>query len=248
METVDESWAAFMPHIFAQSLRGNPYSAIPPDMWIEMTMNKSLKSGWKYLLSNEQGLMVHITNMNNVTLVSHFLANLLCRVKCKHNSNISKFLIVHLTYTIYTLQLTHNVFFSAKVCHSGNTGPRRRKDEKAVQNLIALMHTWDCNPFNENQILRTLMSGEIASEQLVEDFKTAQSDGEKALNDIFTERLFSGEKSIYDRMRCHNRMTFANKPKEKYAIEEHYIALLTMFIDLRLIFSFLYLYLLLFYS
>ena len=92
METMDESWAAFMSHIFAQSLNGNPYSAIPPDMWIEKTMNKSskLKSGWKYLLSNEQGLMVHITNMNNVTLVSHFLANLLCRVKCKNYSNISK--------------------------------------------------------------------------------------------------------------------------------------------------------------
>ena len=57
------------------------------------------------------------------------------------------------------------------------------------------------------------MSGEIASEQLVEDFKTAQSDGFLTINDIFKERLFSDKKSICDRMQRHNRVTFANKPK-----------------------------------
>ena len=111
---MDESWAAFMPQIFAQSLTGNSYSAIALDMWIEMTMNKSSKlmSGWKYLLSNEQGLMVHITNMNNVTLISHFLANLLCRVKCKHYLNMLKIVIVHkvniLPIIFIRFKLTYN--------------------------------------------------------------------------------------------------------------------------------------------
>ena len=45
------------PQIFSQSLTGNPYSAIPPDMWIEITINRSskLKSGWKYLFLTNTG-------------------------------------------------------------------------------------------------------------------------------------------------------------------------------------------------
>ena len=35
--------------LFPQFLTGNPYSCLPLDMWIEITMNKGskMKSGWK---------------------------------------------------------------------------------------------------------------------------------------------------------------------------------------------------------
>ena len=42
--------------LFSQSMTGNPYSCLPLDLWIEMTMNKGLKmeSGWKSILKNER--------------------------------------------------------------------------------------------------------------------------------------------------------------------------------------------------
>ena len=41
--------------IFAQSIKGNPYSCLPLDLWIEMTMNK----GSKINFENES--MLHLT-------------------------------------------------------------------------------------------------------------------------------------------------------------------------------------------
>ena len=62
-----------MPDVFAQSMTENPYSAQPPDMWIECTMNKGskLKSGWKRLLKSEKGLLVHIKNANTINVIRH---------------------------------------------------------------------------------------------------------------------------------------------------------------------------------
>ena len=60
MMNLSEEQAAMMPDVFAQSMTENPYSAQPPDMWIECAMNKGskLKSGWKRLLKSEKGLLV----------------------------------------------------------------------------------------------------------------------------------------------------------------------------------------------
>ena len=62
MKSLPEKNAKWMPYIFAQSMTTNSYSAMPPDMWIECTMNKGskLKSGWKRLLRSEKGLLVHM--------------------------------------------------------------------------------------------------------------------------------------------------------------------------------------------
>ena len=59
--------------IFAQSMTENPYSAQPPDMWIECTMNKwsKLKSGWKWLSKTEKRLVVHIKNSHTINVIRH---------------------------------------------------------------------------------------------------------------------------------------------------------------------------------
>ena len=54
--------------LFAQSMTGNPYSCLPLDMWIEMTMNKGskMKAGWIKILNNEKMLMTNTKNANNI--------------------------------------------------------------------------------------------------------------------------------------------------------------------------------------
>ena len=189
MCSIPADWEKFMPEIFSQSMTGNPYSALPPDLWIECTMNRGskLKAGWKYLLKNEKGLLVHIRNINNVNLVRNSLTNLNQQLKVKSCG------------------------------HKENTKPRRRLDEKALQDLTALIEEWNCNPFGQNQELRTMMSGEVADDKLVTDFESAHSEGEKLAVKIFKERIFSKEKSLYDTMPKQNRLTFATLDKKKNA-------------------------------
>ena len=47
--------------LFAQSMTGKPYSCIPLDLWIEMTMNKGskMKAELKSILKNEKMLFTH---------------------------------------------------------------------------------------------------------------------------------------------------------------------------------------------
>ena len=54
-----------------------------------MNKNPKLKAGWKRLLKNEKGLMIHIKNMNNVNLVRNSLVNLVGQLKRKsvHREN-----------------------------------------------------------------------------------------------------------------------------------------------------------------
>ena len=194
MATLPEEWDKFMPEIFSQSMTGNPYSAIPPDLWIECTMNRGskLKAGWNHLLKNERGLLVHIRNMNNVNLVRNSLTNLVSQLKEKVNG------------------------------HKENTKPRRRLDEKALQDLCGLIEEWNCNPFDPSQQqLRTMMSGEIADDKLVLDFESAHSSGEKLITKNFKERIFSKDLSLYSNMPTQGRSSFANHVKdEKEKAEE----------------------------
>ena len=55
--------------LFAQSLTGNPYSCLPLDMWIEMTMSKGskMKASWKNILRNKTMLLSHTRNANSST-------------------------------------------------------------------------------------------------------------------------------------------------------------------------------------
>jgi hypothetical protein len=55
----------------SQSITGNPHSNMAWDMRIECTMNKvsKMKSGWLSILRNEKQLLVHSSNVNNVTRI-----------------------------------------------------------------------------------------------------------------------------------------------------------------------------------
>ena len=60
MSTLPPYIDSFMSNgLFTQSITGNAYSALPLDLWIEMTTNKGskMKAGWKSILKNESMLL-----------------------------------------------------------------------------------------------------------------------------------------------------------------------------------------------
>ena len=154
--------------LFAQSMMGKPYSCLPLDLWIEMTMNKGskMKAGWLRILKNKQMLLSSVRN-----------ANLINRIRaCLH--------------AIANMEETSR-------CHAENSTSRLKIDEQAMQDLNNCINEFDCDPFDLTKpTLRSLQSGMIASEELVQDFETAHDDGETLVKNFFDKRMFSAEKSF----------------------------------------------------
>ena len=181
MKSLPPEHKFMMEKIFAQSLTTNPYSAQPPDMWIEVTMNKGskIKSGWKRTLYSEKGLFVQVKNSNNVNALRNCMKTFLNETKRIHH------------------------------VHKENVSSRLKADEKAVQDLVDLLIEWQCNPFDStSQELRSLQAGALASEQLVNDFESAHEFGEKMVAAFFRERIFSSNVSIYERISKNKRKSF----------------------------------------
>lgn len=184
---------AFLQENFAQSVTGNPYSNMAWCMWIETTMNKGskLKSGWLSILKNEKQLLVHSRNVNNVA-----------RIRAAHNSAAKR--------------------KSTEWKHAECNPKRRKLDEECVQNIVECLNEYGSFPFDpENQELRTLQSGVPASQELIDDFKTANADGEKQLESILEERVYSKRKSLHARIKRMNRKTFATVSTTKGSKSKH---------------------------
>ena len=170
--------------LFSQSMTGKPYSCLPLDLWIEMTMNKGskMKAGWKHILKNEKMLLAHTKTTNACNKVRnslHVLANLKDSSK-DHRENCKK---------------------------------RLQRDEKGVQDLDKCLGEFDCDPFDETKpTLRSLQSGMMASDQLVVDFENAHKDGEVLVQSFFKERMFSDEKNFDDTMHRNSRCSFTKPP------------------------------------
>ena len=93
--------------------------------------------------------------------------------------------------------------------HKENVKSRLRIDEQCVQDIMALVSEWECDPFDlQQQSLRSLQASK-ASKELVEDFETAYSDGEQLLEESINDRLLSKSKSIFDTFSKNKRKTFA---------------------------------------
>ncbi|MES9882370.1 MAG: hypothetical protein ABW185_15975 [Sedimenticola sp.] len=177
----------FLSTSFAQSMTGKPYTSIPWDLWIEMTMNKGskMKAGWLSILRNEKQLMADTINANNLARIRAALQRQLNRKQLsrKHNECSPK---------------------------------RMRVDEQAVQDLVSCIREFDCFPFDPaSPALRTLQSAIPAPPKLVLDFSTAKQDGEMKLKTFMDERVYSKDKSLHDRIQRSNRHTFANTTADK---------------------------------
>ena len=72
IESLPEDKAQFMAGgLFAQSMTGEPYSCLPLDLWIEMSMNKGSKlmAGRIKISKNEKMLLTHTRTVNIVNRV-----------------------------------------------------------------------------------------------------------------------------------------------------------------------------------
>ena len=102
MSSLPQEHCQLIKEIFSQSLTGNAYSSLSPDLWIECTMSKDskLKAGWKRLLKNEIGLHIHVRNTNNISIVKHFLENHINPIKSKnkHKDNVKSCLQIDEQY------------------------------------------------------------------------------------------------------------------------------------------------------
>ncbi|KAG1664228.1 hypothetical protein GQR58_019910 [Nymphon striatum] len=185
LNNLPEETALYMKEgLFAQSMTGKPYSCLPLDMWIEMTMNKGskLKAGWLKILKNEKVLLTDSRNVNSVNRVRsamHDLAN------CT----------------------------TSKQKHSENTATRLKQDEQAVQDIDNCITEFGCDPFNlEKPQLRSLQSGVLASTALVDDFESAHKAGEKLFEKFCNDRMLSDKSSFYSTVHRNSRRNFSNPP------------------------------------
>ena len=78
-----------------------------------------------------------------------------------------------------------------------------------MQNILGCLEEYGAYPFDlDNQILRTMQSGVPASPELVFDLKSSNEDGEKRLEEILNERVYSKERSLHAKIKKMNRKTF----------------------------------------
>ena len=144
--------------LFDRPLTRKPYSSIPTNLWIEMTTKKGSKMKAGW---------------------QRILANQ--KMLCAHMQNGN---YVKLRATL------HNIC-NLKVCESGhkdNTSTRLKTNELGVQNINLCIPEFNCDPFDPvNDRVRTLHSGQYASENLEEDLLSAANDGEKKVIGFFKE-------------------------------------------------------------
>lgn len=187
MNNLKEEWATYMRSgLFSASLTGNPYSAIPLDQWIEVTMNKGskMKGGWIGITKNETRVNINTRTVNKINNVRQTLHDAADDSKRKRG-------------------------------HSENTRSRITQDEQCVQDLESCITEWESNPWDlSNPILRTLESGRLAPPKLIDDFNTAKERGEELVNTFYTERVLSDEKLLIDRISLNKRCSFNKPPKD----------------------------------
>ena len=109
----------YIPEIFFHFITGKPYSSLPTNLWIEMTMNKGpkMKTEWQRILGNENMLCTNIRNanyMNQLRVIMQKIADM----------------------KVY------------KSGHKENTATRIRLDELGVQDIDSCITDFDCDPLN----------------------------------------------------------------------------------------------------
>ena len=129
-----------------------------------MNKGSKMKAGWQRILGNEQMLCANIRNSNHINQL---------RVAVHRIANMKSY----------------------KSGHKENTATRLKLDELAVQDVGACIVDFSCDPFDpQNETIRSLQSGEVASTELQGDLLSAPEDGEKKLETFFKERVFSRTK------------------------------------------------------
>ena len=120
IENLNKEQATFFESHIVQSTTGLPYSSMPLDMWIEVTMNlcSKLKAGWIHLIQNEKQLFVSATNVNNVLRVKSTIKTKL-KIKVRDQRHVE--------------------------CQPS----RMKKDEQAIANISSALTQFDSQCFDK---------------------------------------------------------------------------------------------------
>ena len=156
ISNLSEEIDQYIRSIFAHSITGKPYSSLPTDLWIEMTMNKrsTIKAGWQRILGNEAMLCANIKSTNYINQL---------RVKLHYIADMKSY----------------------KSGHKENTASRIKLDELGVQDIDACIVDFNCDPFDpENVQLRSLQSGQLVSKEVEDDLLSAYEDGETKVKEF----------------------------------------------------------------
>ena len=100
--------------------------------------------------------------------------------------------------------------------HYENATSRKKKDEAAIQAMMACIDEWDSDPWDpKNSVLQTLQSGKIASKELCADFRSARADGEEQVTQFLKERILSNKKRLLDTLKRNKRKNFLEIQQRK---------------------------------
>jgi hypothetical protein len=178
----DERMAFFNIH-FTQSMTGLPYSCQPLDLWIETTMNLNSKLKQGWIQLLQNEKQLFSTIRN---------ANNVARVKSTVKQSLK-------------CQRRHRKHVECQPA-------RMKKDEQAVQDLLACMTDFEAEPFDiSSPILRSLQSGLVASPELVHDLKTALPDGQAQVETFLQERVFAKIKPLTATIHRNKRRNFTGE-------------------------------------
>ena len=178
----DERMAFFNIH-FTQSMTGLPYSCQPLDLWIETTMNLNSKLKQGWIQLLQNEKQLFSTIRN---------ANNVARVKSTVKQSLK-------------CQRRHRKHVECQPA-------RMKKDEQAVQDLLACMTDFEAEPFDiSSPILRSLQSGLVASLELVHDLKTALPDGQAQVETFLQERVFAKIKPLTATIHRNKRRNFTGE-------------------------------------
>ena len=189
MNNLDQEKLSYMnADLFAASVSGQSFSALPHNQWTEMTMNKGskMKGGWIGITQIKEALH---TNTKVVKI------NVKVKESVKVIADISK----------------------DRYKHIECSPSRMKKDEEALQGAMKALQEWNSNPWDPDiTALRSLESGQLASKQLEKDFSTAKELGEQQISQFFQERVLSDEKKIYDRIALNKRKKIFQATERNY--------------------------------
>ena len=149
-----------------------------------MNKGSKLKYGWLSILKHNKQLLVHSRTVNNNA-----------RIRAAHN-NTAKLKIKNWKHT---------------ECRS----KRMKDDVECFKNITECLAEYKAYPFDPDlPTLRTMQSGVPAPQELVNDFRSAGSDGEKTLETNLQERVYtcSKAKSVHARIKKRKRTTQSIQP------------------------------------
>ena len=182
LPTLPDEQMTFISNHFAQSMTGLPYSCQPLDL-LKTTMNLNLKLKQRWMQLLHNKKQLFATTRD---------ANTITRVKATVQQNLK-------------CQRHHRKHVECQPA-------RMKKDEQAVQDLLATMQDFDADPFDiSSPTLRSLQSGLVTSSRLVHDFKTALADGEVQVETLLQERVFTKTKPLTATIHKNKRQTFASE-------------------------------------